>query len=181
MMKQASGSGLARKAKNPKEALKYYKMADEYPENMSIAPREPDLRGFIYYPMAGLHQELGNKEEADRLLKITARESTSRPTLVTYYQALALKYLGSGEKADKLIAEFEAEAKRLIQINEGGNGNRSSEFNTALGHYYLAKFYEATNEKGKAGEYMENAKSLMPFIEREAIIIAQMAYSRASQ
>ncbi|UCH10256.1 MAG: DUF5107 domain-containing protein, partial [Fidelibacterota bacterium] len=94
--------GMARKADTPEEKLECYQRACEYPANLEFAPREPNLRGFLYYPMALLYRQLGDSHRADSLLTITAEEHTAMPTLANYYQALALRELGQENEADRV-------------------------------------------------------------------------------
>ena len=172
---------LAEAVKTPEEALKLYLRACEYPENLEVAPREPNLRGFLYYPMSKLYRQLGDEKEAGRLLKITANESTARPTISSYYQALALRDLGQSEKTRKILFELKREGQQLIdgQLNE--YVGKSSDFLKALGHYYLSKVYEANGELKEAQENLKKAVSTFSSIEREALIFAQIAYAKAHQ
>jgi len=173
--------GLAQEADSPEKALKYYEMACEYPENLDVAPREPNLRGFLYYPMAKLHEKLGNNDEANQLLKITAGESTPKPTLATYFRSLALDDLGNRKKADKLLVEFRTEAQALIDGKTEGYEDQGEDYRKALGYYYMSKYYEAGNADEKAGEFLEKARYLEPSIAQEAINYAQMFYAGTHQ
>ena len=38
---------MARAAESPQKALEYYLKASEYPLNLAVGPREPNLRGFL--------------------------------------------------------------------------------------------------------------------------------------
>ncbi len=163
--------GMAKAAKTAAEAIKFYLKACEYPENLEVAPREPNLRGFLYYPMAQLYQELGNKQEANRLLKITANETNEKPNIGSCYQALALRDLGQLEKSNQILSELEAQGQQLLD-------NRRDE---PLGYYYLSKIYEANGQAEKAQEYLEKAISSNPLIERRAITRAQIAYAGTHQ
>lgn len=152
-----------------------------YPENLEVAPREPDLRGFLYYPMAKLYKQIGNNEEAMRLLKITTEEISDKPTLGSYYRALALRDLGQSEQADEVLSELKNEAQQLLDGKTAGYGNKSRAFLRALGHFYLAKVYEANADTENTQQALKNAASLVPLIEREALIYAQIVYAKAKQ
>ena len=106
--------GMAKVAQTAAEALKQYKKASEYPENLKVAPREPNLRGFLYYPMAKIQQKLGNENEAIRLLESTASETTEIPTLVNYYRALAFRDLERIENVNQILTDLKLEGERLV-------------------------------------------------------------------
>ena len=172
---------LARTAKSPQESLEYYEKACLYPVNLEVAPREPDLRGFLYYPMAKLNHELGNHQEAQRLLRITSEETTDRPTLGSYYQALALRDLGRRERAHSILAELRAVASALLEGKAQGYRWEAGKLQEALGHYYLAKLEEASGDNEETQDHLAQARAIEPMIEREAIMIAQRTYARAHQ
>ena len=169
---------LARKAKTHEESVTYYQEECKYPENLEVAPREPNLRGFLYYPIAKLHQELGNRDEADRLLQVTASESSDYPTIGSFYQALALSELGKQERADAILTELRKTAEALREGNAPGYGTVDENLREALGLYYSAKL-EGDTERGRM--QLEKSLSLEPQIERHAIIVAQLVYARAHQ
>jgi tetratricopeptide (TPR) repeat protein len=173
--------GLARESKDPREALKYYQQACEYPMNLEVAPREPNLRGFLYYPMALLHKQLGDETEATRLLNITAGEASETPTLGTYYQALALMELGQANEAKGLLQSLDEEAELLIAANSEHFRRMDDDDQKALGHFYRSIYWKAVNQPEKAGKELKLAEALDPAIEREAVIIAQRTYARAHQ
>jgi len=173
---------LARSADNPTASLEYYQKACEYPSNLEVAPREPNLRGFLYYPMAKLYQELGNKDEAIRLLKITAAEESDFPTLGSYYQALALRDLGETQRANVIMARLREVARSLVEEGKApGYRWETGELQKALGLYYLAKLEEAADSNEKAQSYLKEANSLVPGVERQAVMLAQRVYARAHQ
>jgi tetratricopeptide (TPR) repeat protein len=172
---------LARSAETPEKSLEYFQRACEYPANLEVAPREPNLRGFLYYPMAQLHRQLGNDDEAIRLLKITAEEISDYPTLGSYYQALALRELGQNQRADEVLAELKKVTQALLDGNATEYQWESANLQKALGLYYSAKLEETSGNSEQAQIHLEEAKSLEPLIERRAIIMAQLVYARAHQ
>lgn len=163
--------GMARAAKSPAEVLKFYLKACEYPLNLAVGPREPNLRGFLYYPMSKLYRQIGDEKEAERLLKITAGEATREPTVSNFYQALALRDLGKPEKAEQVLAELRAEGQKLLD----------SQRNKALGYYYLSKVHEADGQTQEARENLQKAVSITPLVERRAITRAQIGYAGTNQ
>ncbi|HEX9971641.1 MAG TPA: hypothetical protein VGD14_06185, partial [bacterium] len=173
--------GMAKTANNPDEALKCYLLACEYPENLEVAPRTPDLRGFLHYPMSQLYLKTGNSKEAKRLLKISAEEVSEKPTLCNLYRSLALRDLGEIKMAKEVLAELKNEAQELLDGKTEGYGNRSKDFLKALGHYYLSVAAEADKDMENAQNELDKAKSIVPLIEREALIYAQIVYAKAKQ
>jgi len=173
--------GMAKTANNPDEALKCYLRACEYPENLEVAPRTPDLRGFLHYPMSQLYLKTGNSKEAKRLLKISAEEVSEKPTLCNLYRSLALRDLGEIKMAKEVLAELKNEAQELLDGKTEGYGNRSKDFLKALGHYYLSVAAEADKDMENAQNELDKAKSIVPLIEREALIYAQIVYAKAKQ
>jgi tetratricopeptide (TPR) repeat protein len=172
---------LARSAETPESSLEYYEQACQYPENLEVAPREPNLRGFLYYPMALLHRQLGNEDEAHKLLKITADETSDYPTLGSYYQALALLELGERAHAESIMTELKSATQALLEGRGPAHRWESVDLQKALGHYYLSKLEEATGDPAQARIHLQKAKALEPMIERRAIVMAQLVYARAHQ
>lgn len=173
--------GLAEQASDPKVALAHYLKACDYPMNLEVAPREPNLRGFLYYPMARLYQQAGNQDEARRLLQITAGEATEYPTLATYHQALALRELGQAQRAEELMSSLEQEAGRLIQADSHHYRRMGDRDQKALGHYYLSLVLVARQQPEAAAVELLKAEELEPQIGREAVMIAQRIFARAHQ
>jgi tetratricopeptide (TPR) repeat protein len=173
--------GVAERSSDPREALAHYLKACEYPMNLEVAPREPNLRGFLYYPMARLYSKIGDNTEARRLLEVTAGESTEYPTLATFYQALALRDLGREGDAARLLSELEAEARRLIGADSQHYRRMADQDQQALGHYYLSRVLEARGQTREAQQELDAARGLEPGIAREAVMIAQRVFARAHQ
>lgn len=169
--------GMAKEAKKPKIALEYYKKANEYPDNLKVKPRNPNLRGFLFYPMGQLYKKLGSQDEAKRLFSITANENTNIPTLSNYYQALAIKELGQDHsKSEQLIEELEKEAHALIKGKAEGYLEYEDKFKVALGHYYLSLIHNYKNNLEQSGKELKIAQDLFLKIERNAIMLAQKNY-----
>jgi len=173
--------GMASITADPKKALDYYQQACLYPRNLEVAPREPNLRGFLYYPMALLQKKLGNQSEAQRLLEVTAKEESEYPTLGTYYQALALRELGKKSEADALMGALKAEADAMIKGDSKAYQRTGERLRTALGHYYRSRVMEAEGNKSGAASELQAAQRTEPDIERQAVMLAQRVYARAHQ
>ncbi|MFC1481382.1 DUF5107 domain-containing protein [Candidatus Neomarinimicrobiota bacterium] len=173
--------GMAGKALTPAEKLECYQRACEYPANLEFAPREPNLRGFLYYPMALIYREMNDLQQADSLLKITSKETTSKPTVTNYYKALALRELGKTRVADQVLEELEREGQRLLDGDKNGYERQGNDLLYALGHYYLSKVHEAYGRESEAQRALKNATLRLPMIDREALIFAQVSYAGAHQ
>jgi tetratricopeptide (TPR) repeat protein len=173
--------GLAEKEPDPRKALEHYERAGDYPANLEVAPREPNLRGFLHYPMALLHRRLGNEEEADGLLRITAQEVSRYPTLGTYYRALAYRELGQIQESDELLARLKEETNLLLQGASEHYRRMSGNRQKALGHFYLSKVLEAEGEASESAAHLNSARALVRDIERDAVMIAQRVYAQAHQ
>ena len=172
--------GMAKSTNTPEKSIEFYLKACEYPKNLKVAPREPNLRGFLYYPMAQLYKKIGKISTADSLFKIASEESTAPPTLVNYFQSLALREKGH-LGADRFLSQLQAEGQTLIDGTTGGYVEKSKEFKQSLGYYYLSKVHDARGEIKAAKINLNKAKALVPLIEREAIIFAQITYAQANQ
>ncbi|NOY58728.1 MAG: hypothetical protein GXO75_07320 [Calditrichaeota bacterium] len=172
---------MAKSEKTPEEALQMYRRACQYPRNLKVAPRYPDLRGFLYYPMALLYKKIGITEKADSLLKITANESTHPPSLASYYQALALRELGRAKDADQVLETLKIEGQKLVDGTSKGYEQRSISFQQALGYFYLSMVYLAKNDSENAEIILKKAHSFNTMIEQEALTRAQRAFTKENE
>ncbi len=170
--------GLAKKAQDSHKAIEYYKKAAAYPDNLKVKPREPNLRGFLYYPMAILYEEIGDMEEMERLLKITAKEHTQLPTIANYYQALALQKLDPDDHNSlQLMKALKEEGENLIEGRAEGYLGKPEQLLVALGHYYLSLFHQFLDNNQESDREIEKARKLLLTIEQEAIKLAQKEFS----
>jgi tetratricopeptide (TPR) repeat protein len=174
-------TGLAEQSEDPREALDYYRLATEYPRNLEVAPRDPNLRGFLFYPVALLHRQLGDNSRANGLLEITAGEASERPTLGSYFQALALTELGNSEEANHQLDGLNEEAESLITNGSEHYRGYSDDDQRAIGHFYRSLYWKAVGNPAKADDELKLAKSLMPAVEREALTIAQKTFAGSAQ
>ena len=177
----AAHIGLAEQLATPREALRHYERACQYPANLQAAAREPDLRGFLYYPMASLQRKLGDAEAADRLLRITAGELTNRATVADFYRALALGDLGRQADASSALSRLEKEARALIDGTSDNEDAAGEDARRALGHYYLSKVHDARGEASAASRSLATARGLDPDVEQQARMRAQLVFARATQ
>jgi len=121
--------------------------------------------------MAQLRKQIGDEDEAIRLLGITAEETTENPTLSSYYQALVLRELGQSGKAENILSRLRSEGQRLVDGSLEGYEREDKVFAKALGYYYLSKAYEAYGQRMDAQDALNKAAALSPMIEREALIL----------
>jgi len=173
--------GMAKSAKSPEEAIEYYLKACEYPDNLRFKPREPNFRGFLYYPMSKLYREIGNTEKADSLLSVCLNEETQIPTLVTYYNALSLIEVNQKEKAEEKLKALEDEGKALLNGKIENYFTKSIEFRKALGLYYLYLTNSYKGRQKEAESKLKEAVSIYPMIERDALVWAQIKYAGTQQ
>ena len=131
--------------------------------------------------MARLHGRLGRNAESLRLLDIVSKEDSPSPTLVSFYQALALEELGKSDQAAGILRDLENEAASLIDGSSENHARMSERNRQALGKYYQSKILAAKGNLDRADDLLIEAKSLLPGIEREAVMIAQRAFARAIQ
>lgn len=173
--------GLAKSARKPEEALEYYKKATLYPDNLKFKPREPNLRGFIYFPMALLYTELGDSLKAKSLIDICLKEHTELPTLVNYYQALAFEFGNDNDSAKLLMEQLNLEADALINGKQKAYERISPEYRLGLGHYYKYLIYEKQGDIEKANTELLKAKDAYQLIERDVVAWAQIKFAGSNQ
>lgn len=163
---------MAEDAKDPREALDFYAMANAYPENLRVAARKPDWTGFISYPMAKAYLEMGNKVKSDSLLRHAAAFTSATPTMVIYYKALALDKLGKKQQAATLMDSLGETGKQMVE-------KQQNPYLVALGYYYQAKYYEFRGDDALSKQMMNEALSRNAKIASRAINTAKMNYANA--
>ncbi len=158
-----------------KAALEYYRQACEYPKNLEVAPRTPDLRAHVYWNLAKVYLATGDKGAAEEYLTKILAEKYGRAHLGTYYQALAERARGNQARYRELLVQVERRARDLTSGKFEYRGNQQ-----AVGHYLLARVLE---ERGAAGAAQELEKALGLDLEapRLALREAQLDYARAHQ
>ncbi|MBI4873096.1 MAG: hypothetical protein HY822_00535, partial [Acidobacteria bacterium] len=102
---------LALARKDYKSALDYFKLACDYPKNLEVAQRTPDLRAHVFWNLAKTHLAMGDKAAAQDYLKKILSEKYRRAHLGTFYQALARKALGDEAGYKKDLAALEQRSR----------------------------------------------------------------------
>jgi tetratricopeptide (TPR) repeat protein len=157
---------LALAAKDFDAAQSYYKLAGEYPKNLEVAPRTPDLRANINWDFAKVLLAMGDRDGAAERWKQILAEQYTKPNLGRYYQALAEKALGNAAAYQSLLDAIEASAR----------GRRD-----AAGHYLLALVLEEKGEKSAADAERTKALTADPQAARRALTEAEIDLARAQQ
>ena len=166
---------IAFEARDYRTALGYYQRACEYPKNLEVAPRTPDLRAHVNWNLAKVYLATGDRQSAEKYLRRILAEKYGRPQLGTYYQALGRKALGDEAGSRAALAELEARAREITSGKFEYRGNQE-----AIGYYLLSK---ALAERGASGaqEALNRALELNPEAPRLALRTAQIDYARAHQ
>jgi tetratricopeptide (TPR) repeat protein len=151
-------------------ARQLYECAFEYPKNLEVAPRTPDLRAHVLWSLARAH----TGAERDALLKEIIDEHYPRPALGTYYQALALEARGEADKARARLDEL-AERARADIAGAGRARDR------AAAHYLLSIVLRKQGADAGADAELEEARQLDPRPDRRALTQAQIEYAGGHQ
>jgi tetratricopeptide (TPR) repeat protein len=156
-------------------ALDHYQQACEYPKNLEVAPRTPDLRAHVYWNLAKVHLAAGRKDAAAGYLDKILAEKYGRAHLGSFYQALAEKARGNEARHRALLEQLAQRARELTSGKFEYRGNQQ-----AIGHYLLARVLE---ERGAPEAAAEREKALALSLEtpRLALRDAQLDYARAHQ
>ncbi len=152
------------------QARVHYQRASQYPKNLEVAPRTPDLRAHVWWSQA--RAERGGARTA--LLKRILGERYPRPSLGTYYQALAQKALGAPAEAAALVASLEQAAR--AELAPGGNPRTR-----AVSHYLLSLALREKGDAAAADAELARARELDPRPDRRALTRAQIEYAGGSQ
>ena len=151
-------------------ARRHYERALEYPKNLEVAPRTPDLRAHVLWGLARTH----SGGERDALLQEILDEDYPRPALGTYYQALALEALARPDQARALLERLE-ESARADAAGAGPAHQR------AAAHYLLSLALEEKGDEPGAAAALREARGLDPRPDRRALTRAQIEYASAHQ
>ena len=147
-------------------AQNYYKLAGEYPGNLEVAPRTPDMRANIDWDFAKVLLAMGDRQAAEGRLKQILAEQYTKPDLGAYYQALAQKALGNDAAYRLLLEKIETSARARTD---------------AAGHYLLALVLDQKDEKSAAEAERQKALRADPHAARTALTEAQIDLARAQQ
>jgi tetratricopeptide (TPR) repeat protein len=151
-------------------ARRHYERALEYPKNLEVAPRTPNLRAHVLWSLSQAHS--GAEREA--LLQEVLAEQYPRPALGTYYQALALEALGRPDEARDLLEGLEERA-RTDATEEGSARPR------AAAHYLLSLVLRERGDESGADTELRKSRALDPRPDRRALTGAQIEYAGAHQ
>jgi tetratricopeptide (TPR) repeat protein len=151
-------------------ARRRYERAFEYPKNLEVAPRTPDLRAHVRWSLARSY----DGEEREALLQQIIDEPHPRPALGTYYQALALKALGQRDEARARLDRLEERARS--QASEATNAR-----GRAVGYYLLSLVLREKGDEAGADAELEEARQLDPRPDRRALTQAQIEYAQGHQ
>jgi tetratricopeptide (TPR) repeat protein len=146
-------------------ARKHYQRAFEYPENLEVAPRTPDLQAHVLWSLARSY----TGDERAALLKQVVDEHHPRPALGTYYQALALEALGERDEARARLDRLEGRARALSTEASNARGR-------AVGHYLLSLVLHEKGDEAGADAELRAAQELDPRPDRRALTHAQIEY-----
>jgi tetratricopeptide (TPR) repeat protein len=157
---------LALARKDYRTALVHYQRALEYPKNLEVAPRTPDLQAHVNWALAKAYLATGRKGEALPHLRRILAERYPRPGLGTYYQALAQKALGDTAAASALLASLEASARADT---------------SAVGPYLVSLVLAEKGDEAGAAEARRAALDRDAHPDRLALTRAQVEYAEAHQ
>lgn len=167
---------LAMSGKDYPAALQYFKEACEYPKNLGVAPRTPDFRADVNWNLARVYIAMGKSDLADASLKQILAEKYPRPSLGSYYQALAQRRLKNDAAARSLLDGLE---KRAREMTSGGFEYRGDP--KTIGHMLLALILEEKGDKTGASVERKKATDQNPRAMRLATRQAQIEYAGAHQ
>jgi tetratricopeptide (TPR) repeat protein len=151
-------------------ARRHYRAAALYPKNLEVAPRTPDLRAHVLFCQA--RAESGGARMA--LLKRILDERYPRPSLGSYYQALARQALGETAAAQTLLDRLERTAREDVAVG-------APERTRAVGHYLLSLVLRERGDAAGAEAELAKARALDPQPRRRALTRAQIEYAGGHQ
>ena len=137
------------KDNRPKKALDDFRLASEYPENLSVGRPKNDSRApQIAYFTGRAYEALGDTEKATAFYKQAANQrGTSRWSETRFYQGLALRELGRPDAAGQIFADL-AEVGRKNLVREASvdvfakfGERQTPEAQQASAHYTLGLAY----------------------------------------
>jgi tetratricopeptide (TPR) repeat protein len=157
---------LALARKDHKTALAHYQRAFEYPKNLEVAPRTPDLQAHVNWGLAKAYLAMGRKGQALPYLKRILADKYPGPGLGTYYQALAEKALGNGASASALLASLETSAQ---------------DDTSAVGPYLVSLVLAEKGDEAGAAAARRQAFERDAHPDRLALTRAQVEFAQAHQ
>jgi tetratricopeptide (TPR) repeat protein len=147
------------------QALRHFRQAAEYPENLSLEKPEVDARDSqIAWYTATAYAALGRTEEANQLFTRAAEQGSRRfASEGRFYQGLALRELGRKDEADGVFEDMVASATR--RLSDGGSVDFFAKFGEqqtrqaqrAAAHYELGLGLLGQDRKDEARNQFEQA------------------------
>jgi tetratricopeptide (TPR) repeat protein len=121
-----------------KKALKYFQMADKYPENHQIARNSKyEKNAQIFYYQAFVYEKFNNEDSTASLLKKVSDLYIREPHY-KYYKALVYQKIGNNKQAKILAKEIETKGNELL---------------SSVGEVdFFSKFGEGQSEKARQSE-----------------------------
>ncbi len=167
---------LALERKQLDTALKHYQQACEYPANLEVAPRTPDMRAHVYWSLVKAYLAAGRRDEAGGYAKKILAERYGRPSIGWYFQALAQRATGDEAAYRVTLERLEKGAAELSSASFENRGDRQ-----AIGLYLLSLVLEEKGERAQAAARRADALERNPRAARAALRQAQLDLSRAPQ
>ncbi len=151
-----------------KEALKYFLMADEYPENHQIGRNDSYQKNAqLYYYQALAFDKLHKSKEAASLFKKVTDLDIKKPEY-TFYRALAFQKSDNKKQAELLAKEMEEKGNELLSsagevdfFSKFGE-EQSAKIRQGQGNYLLGLTELIKGNKKEAKHYFESSLQLNP-------------------
>jgi len=157
-------------------AVRYYEQAATYPANLETAPRTPDFQAHVNWKLAHAYLTTGHPARASEYLERILAEHYPRPSLGTYYQALAEKARGNEAAASELLSKLEETAREYTKDPTGRRARQD-----AIGYYLLSLARAGQGDGEGAAAARRTAESLDPHPDRAALRQAQIQYAGGHQ
>jgi tetratricopeptide (TPR) repeat protein len=166
-----------------KTALARYQQSFDYPKNLEVAPRTPDLRAHLNWSVANAYIVSGHRDEALPALTAILTEKYAQPQLGSYYQALALRALVKPVEAARVLRQLEERARAMIAASAGSGeaGGARSSRDAAVGEYLLSLVLGANGDDKGAAAARARADERDPQPARAALTAAQIEFAGAHQ
>ena len=157
----------AMNASNSTEAEKYFKLANEYPENQWINREDNYPRNAqIYYMTAESYEKMGKKVKAKDYYKLAASVETEG-TDYCYYKALAMKKINKNAKVDAIYNNLvKTGNKKVTDYVENffvsfGPGRTVAQVNTEA-YFTMGLGYLGLDNKAEAKKCFEKSIVIKP-------------------
>jgi tetratricopeptide (TPR) repeat protein len=155
------------KENNYQEAYRYFRMADQYPENQNYARWEVYPRNAqVYYLTGKALQNSGKKKEAKKYFEM-ASQSDARFSAYDYFEALALKEIDKKTDVSPLFDSLVKNGKKEVTCQvenffvSFGPGKTVAEVN-AEAYYKIGLGYLGKGEMSAATLYFQKTVETKP-------------------